>query len=91
MLKFTGSSADLIADDNFIVNETQLDDITPITYEQNDYQNGYELATARDTVSNETEECFIVPRSYDLLAAKQAMKHAVGQRSLASTTFASLL
>ena len=41
VLNFTGSSADLINDDNFIGESADLSDITPITYEQGDYQNIY--------------------------------------------------
>ena len=38
-------SADLIADDNFIGNSSNLDDITPIVYEQGDYQNLYDISS----------------------------------------------
>ena len=41
ILNFTGSSADLINDDNFIGESADLSEITPITYEQGDYQNIY--------------------------------------------------
>ena len=51
MLNFTGISADLINDDNFIGESSDLSDITPITYEQGDYQNIYESGNTQDTLS----------------------------------------
>ena len=42
ILNFTGSSADLINDDNFISESADLSDITPLTYEQGNYQNIYD-------------------------------------------------
>ncbi len=52
-------SADLIVDDNFIC-DTRLDDITPITFEQSEYQNLYDttFATARNTLASGTEITF---------------------------------
>ena len=49
----SASSADLIDDDNFIGNTT-LDEITPITYEQGDYQ----FATTQDTISTDVQITF---------------------------------
>ena len=50
VLNFGGRSADLIDDDNFIGESADLSDITPITYEQGDYQPSYE--PSRDTISS---------------------------------------
>ena len=58
ILNFIGSSADLIADNNFIGNDVQLDEITPITFEQGDYQNAYELGNSQDTLSGSTDITF---------------------------------
>ena len=52
VLNFTGSSADLISDDNFIGESADLSDITPITYEQGDYQNIY--VTSQASLSSDT-------------------------------------
>ena len=41
VLNFTGSSADLINDDNFIGESADLSEITPITYDQGEYNNIY--------------------------------------------------
>ena len=48
-------SADLIEDENFI-NGTTLDDITPITYEQSEYQNIY--GTNKDSLNGGVEITF---------------------------------
>ena len=65
ILNFMDSSSDLaessdvlIADNNFIGNDIQLDDITPITFEQGDYQNVYELGKTQDTLSSATDVTF---------------------------------
>ena len=42
ILNFTGSSADLIEDNNFISESADLGEISLITYEQGDYQFGEE-------------------------------------------------
>ena len=50
-------SSDLMKDENFI-GSTTLDDITPINYEQGDYQTGY--GAARDTLSSNTTIAFAI-------------------------------
>ena len=56
---YLAESADLISDDNFIC-DTTLDDITPITFEQGEYQNLYDttFATAHNTLSSGSEITF---------------------------------
>ena len=44
ILNFGNSSADLIADDNFIAESADISDITPITYDQGDYQSVEQLS-----------------------------------------------
>ena len=56
ILNFTGSSADLIEDNNFISESADLGEISPVTYEQGDYQNIYE--NPPDTISSGTQITF---------------------------------
>lgn len=50
-------SADLMLDDNFM-DCTTLDEISPVTYEQCDYQNYYEFGTSQNTISSNADITF---------------------------------